>query len=188
MKDYRIRYICTGYLADVSGPPNYSTTNGSSGINIPDVVVDKQGSNESLQSPSKKLASVKGSFGPSGQLFKLPQVYARQDSIDDMKDCEVDKRKPVANSIGNKLKQAEKIPEKTDKPPSKSPQKQSPRTVSLQELKLHNSKQDAWTCIRGSVYNVTNFISRHPGGASAIMKILGSDGTKLFGTVSANLL
>ncbi len=43
----------------------------------------------------------------------------------------------------------------------------------------HDSKDDCWTIIEGSVYDLTSYISNHPGG-SPILKACGTDGTKLF--------
>ena len=56
--------------------------------------------------------------------------------------------------------------------------------ISRAELSLHNRKGDAWTAVRGVVYDVTDFISKHPGGQTALIKILGQDGTRTFGSLS----
>jgi cytochrome b involved in lipid metabolism len=48
-------------------------------------------------------------------------------------------------------------------------------------LKQHNKKDDAWTAISGKVYNVTPYLSYHPGGEKELMRVAGRDGTKLFG-------
>ena len=53
--------------------------------------------------------------------------------------------------------------------------------VKMDEVKKHNSPDDAWTIIHGQVFDVTNFIKGHPGGRSSIIKIMGQDGTKFFG-------
>ena len=53
--------------------------------------------------------------------------------------------------------------------------------ISRTELSMHNRKGDAWTAVRGVVYDVTDFISKHPGGQTALIKILGQDGTSTFG-------
>ena len=43
----------------------------------------------------------------------------------------------------------------------------------------HNKMTDAWIIIRGKVYNITEWISKHPGG-NIIMKGVGKDATELF--------
>ncbi|CAO3646103.1 unnamed protein product [Cunninghamella echinulata] len=50
----------------------------------------------------------------------------------------------------------------------------------LDDLKQHNTQNDAWTAIQGKVYNMTPYINFHPGGVKDLMRIAGRDGTKLF--------
>ncbi|CAG9315852.1 unnamed protein product [Blepharisma stoltei] len=54
-----------------------------------------------------------------------------------------------------------------------------PKTVGRNEVAKHNKKQDCWTILNGKVYNITSFISSHPGG-DIIMQCAGTDGTQLF--------
>lgn len=42
----------------------------------------------------------------------------------------------------------------------------------------HNSRDDCWTVIDGEIYDLTEWIGRHPGGASAIIRLCGVDGTR----------
>jgi len=53
------------------------------------------------------------------------------------------------------------------------------QTVSSDELKKHNSASDCWLAIEGKVYDVTSFITSHPGGI-AITLGCGKDATTLF--------
>lgn len=52
--------------------------------------------------------------------------------------------------------------------------------LDLQEIAKHSTKEDCWTIVRGKVYNVTSFASKHPGGEGAILYNCGKDGTKGF--------
>jgi len=54
------------------------------------------------------------------------------------------------------------------------------KTYSFEEVQTHNSKQSCWSVIRGKVYDLTSWISNHPGGEKAILNICGKDGTDLF--------
>lgn len=54
------------------------------------------------------------------------------------------------------------------------------RMYTREEVAKHNKIDDAWTVISGNVYDITKWIPKHPGGALAIMQIVGKDGTKLF--------
>lgn len=48
-------------------------------------------------------------------------------------------------------------------------------------LKVHNTREDAWSAFNGKVYNITAYLSFHPGGEKELMRVAGRDGTKLFG-------
>lgn len=51
----------------------------------------------------------------------------------------------------------------------------------IDEVSEHNSKDDCWLVVHGNVYDVTEFISNHPGG-DAILQGCGKDATELFET------
>lgn len=53
------------------------------------------------------------------------------------------------------------------------------RNISLDEVKKHNKKSNAWTIIDNKVYNISSWIPKHPGG-DIIMQALGKDATQLF--------
>eukprot|EP00190_Bangiopsis_sp_CCMP1999_P003821 CAMPEP_0198733234 /NCGR_PEP_ID=MMETSP1475-20131203/43862_1 /TAXON_ID= ORGANISM="Unidentified sp., Strain CCMP1999" /NCGR_SAMPLE_ID=MMETSP1475 /ASSEMBLY_ACC=CAM_ASM_001111 /LENGTH=119 /DNA_ID=CAMNT_0044496495 /DNA_START=137 /DNA_END=492 /DNA_ORIENTATION=+ len=54
------------------------------------------------------------------------------------------------------------------------------RGVSTEELSKHKTKDDAWTAIRGRVYNISPYVEYHPGGGAQLMRAAGRDGTALF--------
>ena len=56
----------------------------------------------------------------------------------------------------------------------------SVKTFTLAEIASHSDRTSCYTTINGFVYDLTNYIDRHPGGASKILKICGKDGTSLF--------
>lgn len=49
-----------------------------------------------------------------------------------------------------------------------------------QEVAQHNTEESAWIAIDGLVYDVTEFIDRHPGGRELILYAVGRDATDLF--------
>lgn len=61
----------------------------------------------------------------------------------------------------------------------KTRRKQNSKTFSLEEVKHHNTKKDAWIAIGKSVYDITSWIPLHPGG-DIIMKYVGKDATQIF--------
>jgi L-lactate dehydrogenase (cytochrome) len=42
------------------------------------------------------------------------------------------------------------------------------------EVAKHNSKKSCWILLDSKVYDVTSFLSKHPGGAAIILKQAGS--------------
>lgn len=54
------------------------------------------------------------------------------------------------------------------------------KTYSLAEIKTHNTKASCWTVVNGSVYDVTSWISKHPGGQMAITSMCGIDASAAF--------
>ncbi|MFA6096209.1 MAG: cytochrome b5 domain-containing protein [Candidatus Paceibacterota bacterium] len=54
------------------------------------------------------------------------------------------------------------------------------QTIDPANMAKHNAPGDCWLAINNKVYNVTNFLSRHSGGASAITPYCGKDATAAF--------
>lgn len=54
--------------------------------------------------------------------------------------------------------------------------------LTMVELAKHNKSSDCWLLINGKLYNVTNYIGSHPGGANEIIKFCGVDATAAFQT------
>ncbi|CAD6564531.1 MAG: hypothetical protein TREMPRED_005409 [Tremellales sp. Tagirdzhanova-0007] len=55
-----------------------------------------------------------------------------------------------------------------------------PLRITLDQLKIHNTRKDAWSAFNGKVYNITRYLRYHPGGEHQMMRAAGRDGTKLF--------
>lgn len=68
---------------------------------------------------------------------------------------------------------AKKIEVKTDKPDESE-------SVSLKELKKHNTVTDCWIAIHGRIYDVTSFLEDHPGGDDVLLDCAGMDATDAF--------
>ncbi|GAB4820304.1 hypothetical protein N2152v2_007350 [Parachlorella kessleri] len=54
------------------------------------------------------------------------------------------------------------------------------RNITMEEVAQHASEADAWTVLRGRVYNITPYLRFHPGGVPMLLKVAGRDGTALF--------
>jgi hypothetical protein len=54
--------------------------------------------------------------------------------------------------------------------------------ISAQEVATHSSSGDCWIIVSNKVYNVSSYLSSHPGGASAIAPYCGKEATRAFQT------
>ena len=52
--------------------------------------------------------------------------------------------------------------------------------LTMAEVEVNDSEESCWSVIDGQVYDLTEWISKHPGGASRIIQLCGTDGTSLF--------
>ena len=50
----------------------------------------------------------------------------------------------------------------------------------ITQVAANNGRSSCWSVIDGSVYDLTDWISSHPGGSSAILSLCGVDGTNYF--------
>jgi cytochrome b involved in lipid metabolism len=55
----------------------------------------------------------------------------------------------------------------------------STSTYTMSDVSLHANKSDCWMVIENSVYNVTAFVDKHPGG-EVILEGCGKDATSYF--------
>jgi len=54
------------------------------------------------------------------------------------------------------------------------------KTFSVEEVAKHNKAGDCWLIIENKVYDVSSFLSEHPGGQKVVLKVAGMDATKQF--------
>ncbi|PWY85998.1 hypothetical protein BO70DRAFT_333933 [Aspergillus heteromorphus CBS 117.55] len=55
--------------------------------------------------------------------------------------------------------------------------------LTREEVEKHSTRESCWVAIHGSVYDVTDFIDSHPGGAHVILRCAGKDATADFDSV-----
>lgn len=63
---------------------------------------------------------------------------------------------------------------------AETPASSSSDALTMSVVATHNTRESCWTVINGSVYDLTTWIARHPGGANAILRLCGTDGTATF--------
>lgn len=56
----------------------------------------------------------------------------------------------------------------------------APNTFTLSDVRAHSSAASCWSIVNGNVYDLTSWISRHPGGEEPIMGMCGTDGTAAY--------
>lgn len=56
------------------------------------------------------------------------------------------------------------------------------QSYTIEQVAEHNTKDNCWIIISQQVYDVTDFIPKHPGGASQIIAYCGKDATQAFAT------
>jgi hypothetical protein len=59
-------------------------------------------------------------------------------------------------------------------PTTPEPVESSADGITLDELAMHNTKEDCWVGYQGNVYDVTPWLPRHPGGVTAISRYCGT--------------
>jgi cytochrome b involved in lipid metabolism len=52
--------------------------------------------------------------------------------------------------------------------------------LTADQVAMNDSEESCWTIVNGSVYDLTDWVSKHPGGSSRILQLCGTDGTSLF--------
>lgn len=55
--------------------------------------------------------------------------------------------------------------------------------ISLAELAKHNTAQSSWIAINGVVFDITGFMSHHPGGFLVLVEHAGTDATEAFNAI-----
>jgi len=53
-------------------------------------------------------------------------------------------------------------------------------TYTMDEVANHSDSEDCWSVVDGVVYDLTEWIGRHPGGSKSIESMCGQDGTAGF--------
>jgi cytochrome b involved in lipid metabolism len=54
------------------------------------------------------------------------------------------------------------------------------KSYSLATVRKHRTATDCWSAVNGGVYNLTQWIGKHPGGSSAILSLCGKNGSAAF--------
>ena len=61
---------------------------------------------------------------------------------------------------------------------AKAPLDLANKSITLDEVRLHNTHSDCWTIVGDGVYDVTSFVNRHPAGSPAIKEMCGKNASE----------
>ena len=78
------------------------------------------------------------------------------------------------------LGQAPKTQSAKNPPPIESGSTGTIKQFLLSEVAQHKDAQSCWSAINGGTYDLTTWISQHPGGPENILSICGKDGSDAF--------
>jgi hypothetical protein len=65
-------------------------------------------------------------------------------------------------------------------PTGTTPAADTSKTYTMADVQAHNTQSNCWSAIGGDVYDLTSWVSRHPGGAQSIIGLCGTDGTSAY--------
>jgi len=88
---------------------------------------------------------------------------------------------PASALAALKMGRIGEVPTTTPTPtPTKTTPKPTAKSYTAAQVATHKTASDCWSIINKKVYNLTSYVSSHPGGAAVISAICGKDGTSAF--------
>ena len=66
--------------------------------------------------------------------------------------------------------------------PTQAQSSQAAQDFTISEVSSHNTASNCWLIVNGNVYDVSKFLSQHPGGEAEIIPYCGKEATKAFDT------
>lgn len=82
--------------------------------------------------------------------------------------------------FGGKPAEAPATPAASEQSASVMSASSEKKVYTMEEVTMHKDVSSCLTAIRGTVYNLTAWVDKHPGGDKNILKICGLDGTAAF--------
>jgi cytochrome b involved in lipid metabolism/uncharacterized membrane protein len=88
---------------------------------------------------------------------------------------------PASALAALKMGRIGEVPTTTPTPtPTKTTPKPTSKSYTATQVATHKTGSDCWSIINKKVYNLTSYVSSHPGGTAVISAICGKDGTSAF--------
>ena len=115
---------------------------------------------------------------PIMKIDQTPNVV-QQEPADSDNEAEVEDEEENEEEIEDAL-----VPTPPTVPTSPTPVTQTGTvtkgTYTMTDVQAHNTPSDCWSAIGGDVYDLTSWVSRHPGGEKKIIGLCGKDGTAAY--------
>jgi cytochrome b involved in lipid metabolism len=134
------------------------------------------------QMVSEKIINLLPNFYICGENYSLYQAWCEGALITSEKVIRLIKTKGYKSTSVKQTKEPSINKVRNKKHTKKVNQSKSQKYYTIEEIKQHNKRKDAWILINKKVYNVTSWIDKHPGG-DIILKWIGRDGTKQFNSI-----
>jgi len=88
--------------------------------------------------------------------------------------------KPDSAGFGRLLEVQGEVNDEPAAAPVKSEKKDGVRLYTIEEVEQHNTEDDVWIVVNDKVYDCTEYLELHPGGADSILINAGDDSTEDF--------
>lgn len=96
------------------------------------------------------------------------------------KEAGEDAKKEAAEATSKAKEAGEEAKDEAAAATSEAKADMDDKEYSMDEVEKHNNVDDCWAVIDGDVYDLTDWVGQHPGGADKIEQLCGTDGTAMF--------
>ena len=88
--------------------------------------------------------------------------------------------KPDSAGFGRLLEVQGEVKEEAPEPSKADVKKGDSKLITMEEVNKHNTEHDVWIVVNDKVYDCTEYLDLHPGGADSILINAGEDATEDF--------
>lgn len=88
--------------------------------------------------------------------------------------------KPDSAGFGRLLEQGQAAPEEAKAAPARASTSGKTKLISMRDVRKHNKEEDVWIVVNNKIYDCTEYLDLHPGGADSILINAGEDSTEDF--------
>ena len=127
----------------------------------------------------EKLLGIYAALG-QGKTFAQAFETGTGVKLDDFYSMFEESRPTLGVPLGLSANAAASLSPAPSATPTPAPSVTPQAKYTMQDVKKHNSGADCWSVVDGGVYDLTKWVSVHPGGSAVIKALCGLDGTSDF--------